>query len=133
MNFKHTLLTAAVLAAATLGLAHAQNPGTAKSGDKTGGEMSTPGQDKGPMAKPKGMGESRADVKAETAAAKASGPMAQGEQSTPTQGKKPVKAMPSDKSRADVKAEAAAANKAGNKPMGQESMKDQNKGGSPKP
>ena len=128
MNFKYTLLTAAVVAAASLGLAHAQNSGAAKSGDKTGGEMSTPNQDKGSMVKQKGPGKSRADVKAEAAAARASGEMAQGEQSTPKQGKKPMTAMPSEKSRAQVKSEAATANMAGDKPTGQESVKGQSKG-----
>ena len=128
MNFKQTLLTTAIITFTSIGIAQAQNAG-GKTGDKGSGEMTTPSQDKGTMGKPKAMGESRANVKAEAIAATASGAVAKGEQSTPNQGKKPMRSMTSEKSREEVKAEAAAANKAGNKPATQESVKDQNKGG----
>ena len=131
MNLKHTILTAALLALAAGGAAQAQNSG-GKTGDKSS-EMSTPNQDKGSTSRSKASEETRADVKAETAAAKASGAMAKGQQSTPTQGSKPMKAQPSQTSRAEVKADAVAAKKSGDTPKGQESVKDQNKGGVTKP
>ena len=133
MNFKLSVLSAAVIAASTLSLANAQGGagpagGDGRSGTSTkGGERSTPNQDKG--SKPMPSVESRAEVKAETLAAKAAASIPQGQQSTATQGKKPIKAGASENSRAEVKAEAAAANKAGTTPKGQESVKDQNKGG----
>ena len=75
----------------------------------------------------------RAEVKADAAAKKASAP--KGELSTPNQDKGDGKrAMPAagsggEKDRASVKAEAADANKPGsNKPKGQASQKDQDKG-----
>jgi hypothetical protein len=123
MSFKLSILAAAVLATSSLGLAHAQT------GSNTApkGQLSTPNQDKG--STPRASVESRAEVKADVAAAKAAASMPQGQQSTANQGKKPMAAKPSDNARSDVKAEASAANKAGTMPKGQESVKDQNKGG----
>ncbi len=125
MQFKHTLLTTALIAFATAGAAQAQNTGSATSGVK--GEMTTPNQDKARSGK--APVESRSDVKAKAAAANASGPMVKGEQSTATQGTKPMAAGGSNTTRAEVKSEAAAARRAGSGPVGQESVKDQNKGG----
>ena len=122
MNFKLSILSAAVLAATSLTSAYAQ------SGTTPGGQLSTPNQDKGSTPTPSV--ESRANVKSETAAAKAAASIPQGQQSTANQGKKPtLSTKPTENSRAEVKAEAAAANKAGTNPKGQESVKDQNKGG----
>lgn len=134
MKFKLSILSAAVLAAASLSVAQAQ-PGAGSTGPSTmpsttatkGGERSTPNQDKGAM--PRSSLETRAEVKAETAAAKAAASVPQGQQSTARQGKKPTKTHGSQNARADVKADAIAAKKAGTAPAGQESVKDQNKGG----
>lgn len=141
MTFKLSILGAAVLAAASLTAAQAQTGTTststsASTGTGTSitpsagvpkGQLSTPNQDKGYTPRPSL--ETRADVKADTAAAKGTGSLPQGVQSTPEQGKKPKSAKTGQNSRAEVKAEAAAANRAGTSPKGEESVRDQNKGG----
>ncbi|HLL17724.1 MAG TPA: hypothetical protein VK439_02980 [Rubrivivax sp.] len=134
MNFKQSILGAAVLAATSLTVAHAQTAAgstgttaTPAATTTTGGQRSTPNQDKG--STPSASVEARTEVKSEAVAAKAAASIPQGQQSTATQGKKEVKAKPSDNARADVKAQAAAANKSGTSAKGEESVKDQNKGG----
>lgn len=137
MNFKHSILCAAALSAlamAPLAQAQQNNRADVKAGataaaasGATKGELSTPNQDKG--MKPRASAETRADVKAQAAAAnKASGPAGVGETSG-TQGKKPMP-MAGAESRAQVKAEAAAAVKDGKLPKGEASKKDQDRGGS---
>ena len=129
MNFKQTLLGAAVASLVVLTSAHAQtSTGAVAAPDtKVGGEASVPNQDKG--AKPMASQVSRDSVKADAKAARADGTILSGEKSTRAQGAKPNMQARSTKTRAQVRAEAARARKAGEIETGQRSIKDQDKGG----
>ncbi len=129
MNFKQSLLGAAVASLVVMTTAHAQtSSGTVAAPDtKVGGEASIPNQDKG--AKPMASQVSRDSVKAQAKTARADGAIVSGEKSTRAQGTKPATATQATKSRTQVRAEAARARKAGEIETGQRSVKDQDKGG----
>lgn len=129
MNFKHSLLGAAVASLVAMTTVHAQSSsGTVAAPDtKVGGEASVPNQDKG--AKPMASQVSRDSVKSQAKTARADGTIVSGEKSTRAQGAKPTTATSTTKTRAQVRAETARARKAGEIQTGQRSTKDQDKGG----
>jgi hypothetical protein len=129
MNFKQSLLGAALASLVVMTTAHAQSStaAVASPDTKVGGEASVPNQDKG--SKPMASQVSRESVKAQTKSAQADGTILSGEKSTRAQGAKPATVARSTKTRAQVRAEAARARKAGEIETGQRSVKDQDKGG----